>query len=149
MRILIVCSSGGHLTQALVLRPWWGEHERLWVTSPTPDARSRLADEKVVDAHYPTVRNIPNLLRNVRLARRVMNEYRPDVVFSTGAAVAFPFFLLARSRGAATVFLEPIDRIDTPSLSGRLVYPLSDKFFVQWPQMRQIYPRAIDVGLVL
>ncbi|RYD68061.1 MAG: UDP-N-acetylglucosamine--LPS N-acetylglucosamine transferase [Sphingomonadales bacterium] len=149
MRILIVCSSGGHLTQALVLRPWWGEHERLWVTSPTPDAKSRLADEKVVDAFYPTVRNLPNLLRNIRLARRVLKEYRPDVVFSTGAAVAFPFFLLARGVGAATIFLEPIDRIDAPSLSGRLVYPFADRFFVQWPQMLLVYPRATDVGLVL
>lgn len=149
MRVLIVCSSGGHLTQALALRSWWGEHERSWVTLPTEDARSRLDGEQVVEAHYPTVRNLPNLARNFRLARRVLAERRPDLVFSTGAAVALPFFVQARGFGARTVFLEPVDRITTPSLSGRLVYPFADLFLVQWESLRAVYPDARNVGVVL
>ena len=149
MRILIVCSSGGHLTQMLALRQWWGPHERMWVTSPTPDARSRLADETVIESFYPTVRNLPNLVRNYGLARNVVAEFKPDVVVSTGAAIAVPFFLCARRVGATTVFLEPVDRITTPSLSGRLVYPLSDRFFVQWDEMVDVYPEAEPIGLVL
>lgn len=149
MRILIVCSSGGHLTQALALRDWWGEHERRWVTSPTMDARSRLRDESVVESYYPTVRNVPNLLRNTGLARRVLREYRPELIFSTGAAIAIPFFVQAKSVGARTVFLEPVDRITTPSLSGRAVYPFSDRFLVQWDSMLDVYPEATPIGLVL
>lgn len=149
MRLLIVCSSGGHLTQALALRQWWQPHERLWVTSPTPDARSRLADERVVESFYPTVRNLPNLVRNYRLARRVLDDYRPDVILSTGAAIALPFFAGARRVGARTVFLEPVDRITTPSLSGRLVYPLSDRFLVQWDDLLSVYPEAEPIGMVL
>jgi beta-1,4-N-acetylglucosaminyltransferase len=149
MRVLIVCSSGGHLTQALALKSWWGAHERSWVTLPTEDARSRLVGETVVEAHYPTVRNLPNLARNFRLARRVLRDVRPDLIFSTGAAVALPFFLQARSVGARTVFLEPVDRITAPSLSGRLVYPFTDRFLVQWDSMHEIYPDATNIGIVL
>lgn len=149
MRVLIVCSSGGHLTQALALRGWWGRHERSWVTLPTEDARSRLSDERVVEAHYPTVRNLPNLIRNFGLARRVLAETRPDLVFSTGAAIALPFFVQAHRYGARTVFLEPVDRITTPSLSGRLVYPFADSFLVQWDSLRRVYPDAVDIGVVL
>jgi len=149
MRILIVCSSGGHLTQALALNDWWGSHERSWVTLPTEDARSRLAGETVVEAHYPTVRNLPNLLRNFRLAHRVLKTERPDLVFSTGAAIALPFFVQARAFGARTVFLEPVDRITSPSLSGRLVYPFTDSFLVQWDGLRRLYPGSQDIGVIL
>lgn len=149
MRVLIVCSSGGHLTQALALKPWWGAHERSWVTLPTEDARSRLTGERVVEAHYPTVRNLPNLLRNFGLARKVLARERPDVIFSTGAAIALPFFMQARSIGARTVFLEPVDRISGPSMSGRLVYPFADQMFVQWDTLLADYPDALNVGVVL
>lgn len=149
MRILIVCSSGGHLTQALALSSWWGQHDRSWVTLPTDDARSRLADERVVEAHYPTVRNAPNLIRNFGLARTVLHRERPDLVFSTGAAVAIPFFIQARSVGARTAYLEPVDRIASPSLSARLVYPFADIFLVQWPGLREYFPDSRDVGVVL
>lgn len=149
MRILIVCSSGGHLTQALALNDWWGSQERSWVTLPTEDARSRLAGETVVEAHYPTVRNLPNLLRNFRLAHRVLKTERPDLVFSTGAAIALPFFVQARAFGARTVFLEPVDRITSPSLSGRLVYPFTDSFLVQWDGLRRLYPGSQDIGVIL
>ncbi|MFC0681067.1 hypothetical protein ACFFGH_24835 [Lysobacter korlensis] len=149
MRILIVCSSGGHLTQALALRPWWGQHERSWVTLPTEDARSRLAGERVVEAHYPTVRNLPNLLRNFGLAREVLRRERPDLVFSTGAAAALPFFVQARRFGARTAYLEPVDRIAAPSLSGRLVFPFTDSFLVQWDDLAVKYPGSRNVGIVL
>jgi beta-1,4-N-acetylglucosaminyltransferase len=149
MRVLIVCSAGGHLTQALALRRWWSQHERFWVTFPTEDARSRLSGERFAECNYPTVRNIPNLLRNVGLARRVLKQTRPDLVFSTGAALALPFFMQARHFGARTVFLEPVDRITSPSLSGRLVYPFADRFLVQWPSLLTTYPDAENIGVVL
>lgn len=149
MKILIACSSGGHLTQALALRPWWGEHLRCWATFPVEDARSRLANERVYEIHYPTVRNVPNLLRNFGLARRVLARERPDIVFSTGAAIALPFFVLARCYGARTVYLEPVDRVRSPGLSGRLVYPFTDEFLVQWEVMRRFYPGSRSVGIVL
>jgi UDP-N-acetylglucosamine:LPS N-acetylglucosamine transferase len=149
VRLLIVCSSGGHLTQAWALRDWWSRHERVWVTLPTEDARARLDGEQVIEAHYPTVRNLGNLARNFRLAARVLGDVRPDLIFSTGAAIALPFFSQARRVGARTAYLEPVDRIASPSLSGRLVYPFADEFFVQWAELTQQFPGAEHVGVVL
>jgi UDP-N-acetylglucosamine:LPS N-acetylglucosamine transferase len=147
--VLIVCSSGGHLAQAWALRPWWSRYERAWVTLPTEDARSRLRGERVVEAHYPTVRNLPNLARNFGLARRVLREFRPDIIVSTGAAIALPFFSQARLVGARTAYLEPVDRIQSPSLSARLVYPFTDLFLVQWEELVDWFPGARVVGIVL
>ena len=39
MRVVLVCSSGGHLIQLHQLKPWWEKHERTWVTFDLPDWR--------------------------------------------------------------------------------------------------------------
>jgi len=149
MKDLLVCSSGGHLLQLHRLQPWWAKHDRAWVTFRMPDSTSLLAGEKVAWAHQPTTRNIPNLLRNLRMAIRLLRRYRPDVVVSSGAGVAFPFFLVARALGAHTVYLEVYDRIDIPTLTGRLCYPLSSLFLLQWQDQMQFYPRGQVIGRVL
>src|SRR4051812_7156800 len=115
MKVALVCSSGGHLLQLHQLKPWWEGLDRIWVTFDTPDAVSMLEGEDAIWAHHPTTRNIPNLLRNVRLAWRVLRRDRPDVVVSSGAAVAFAFFVVARLMGIKTGDVEVYDPIDLPT----------------------------------
>lgn len=146
MKILLVCSSGGHLSQLMCLEDWWVGHERAWVTFDTVDAVSKLAGERVTYAHHPTTRNIPNLLRNTVVAWRTMREFRPDVVVSTGAAVAVPFFWMRRLFGVRSVFLEVFDRIDSRTLTGRLCLPFSDLFLVQWPEQQKLYRSSVLLG---
>jgi UDP-N-acetylglucosamine:LPS N-acetylglucosamine transferase len=148
VRILLVCSSGGHLAQLAVLGSWWRQHDRHWVTFDTADARALLEGESVSWAYHPTTRNVPNLLRNGALAWKVLRSERPDVVVSTGAGVALPFFVLAKLVKARTVYLEVYDRIDSSTLTGRLCRPLTDQFLVQWDEQRTLYPDAIVVGPV-
>ena len=147
--MLLVCSPGGHLAQLYRLQPWWSRYDRVWVTADREDARSLLDGETVVPAHFPTTRNLLNLVRNFFLARRTLRRYRPDVVVSTGAGVAFPFFLLGRLFRARTVYLEVYDRIDSRTLTGRLCYPLSSLFLLQWEEQQRLYPRGFVVGTVL
>jgi UDP-N-acetylglucosamine:LPS N-acetylglucosamine transferase len=149
VRILLVCSSGGHLTQLYKLEPWWRKHERLWVTFELSDAESLLDGEEVRWAYYPTTRSVRNALRNLLLAFRVIPRYRPDVVVSDGAGVAFPFFLVARLTGRKTVYLEVFDRIDSATLTGRLCRPLANLFCVQWEEQAQFYPGAKVIGRLL
>jgi UDP-N-acetylglucosamine:LPS N-acetylglucosamine transferase len=145
-KVLLVCSSGGHLSQLLQLRPWWVNHERRWVTFDMADARSKLIGEELVPAHYPTTRNVGNLIRNSFLARRELARWRPDVIISNGAAVALPFFVLGRLQGIPTVYVEVYDRIDSRTLTGRLVRPFATRFCVQWPEQQRINPGSVLVG---
>ena len=62
--VLLVCSTGGHLLQLLELRLAWEDFPRVWVTFEKSDSASLLHGERVVHAHGPTNRSIPNLLRN-------------------------------------------------------------------------------------
>lgn len=149
MRVLIVCSSGGHLVQLHNLKRWWERHDRKWVTFEKLDSKSLLAGESVTWAHHPTTRNLGNLARNLALAWRLLRSYQPDLVVSSGAGVAFPFFLVARLLGQRTVYVEVYDRIDSATMTGRLCYPLSDLFLLQWEEQRHIYPKGIVIGSLL
>lgn len=148
-RALLVGSSGGHLAQLIALRPWLADRERTWVTFRTPDAESLLAGETTVWAYHPTTRNVPNLIRNTLLAIRLLARSRPDVVISTGAAVAFPFFVLARLLRVPTVYIEVYDRIDTPTLTARLCRPFTTLFLVQWEEQRRFARDSVVVGNLL
>jgi hypothetical protein len=146
MNVALVCSSGGHLAQLYNLEKWWRGHDRFWVTFRKTDAISLLDGEDVEWAHHPTTRNIPNLLRNTRLAWRLLRRRRPDLVVSDGAAVAFPFFFVARLLRIPTVYVEVYDRI---TLTGRLCYPLSTLFLLQWEEHKSTYQRGIVIGPLL
>ena len=148
LKICLPTSSGGHLTQLMRLRPFWGRADRFWVTFDKEDARSKLEGERVYPCHDPTNRNVKNLLRNTALAWRVLRRERPDLVVTTGAAVAIPFFLVGKLLGARTVYIEVIDRIDAPTLSGRVCRPLADLFVVQWPEMERVYKGSVCLGSV-
>lgn len=148
-RLLLVASTGGHLTQLLALREWWSQYERRWVTFDNGHARAELEGEDVQFAYSPTTRNIPNAVRNAFLARTVLREYRPDIVVSTGAGVAVPFIWAARAMHIRTMYIEVIDRITTRTLTGRMVYPVVDAFAVQWPEQVALYPEATVIGATL
>lgn len=145
-RVLFVSSSGGHLSQLLQLRSWWEHHDRRWVTFDLPDARSKLQGEHLIPAHHPTTRNAANTARNGLLAWSVLRDYRPDVVVSNGAGVAFPFFGVAKAFGIPTVYLEVYDRIDSRTMTGRLCQPLATRFLVQWPEQQALYGDTTLIG---
>lgn len=136
--LLLVCSTGGHLLQLVSLRESWEPFSRRWVTFDKSDARSLLAAEDVVHAHGPTNRSVPNLLRNLVLAWRVVGRTRPKALLTTGAGVAVPFAWVARLRGARVVYVESLARIDGPSLSCRLIRPVAERVYVQWPELQPL-----------
>ncbi len=150
LRVLIVCSSGGHLAQLHCLDAWWSQHERAWVTFDKADARSLLEGERVWWGHHPTNRNLKNLLKNARLALRVLAKERPHLIVSNGAGIAVPFFWLGKLLfGCTTVYVEVYDRIDSATLTARLVTPVLDQMVIQWEDQRTFYPDAEFLGGVL
>jgi beta-1,4-N-acetylglucosaminyltransferase len=146
--VLLVCSSGGHLQQMLALRDVWGAYPHVWVTFDRSDSRSLLRDENVIFAYFPTNRSLKNLVRNMILAGRTLRVVRPRIVLSTGAGVAVPFAWLARLRGMKVVYVESFTRIESPSLSGRLVAPIANRVYAQWPELTGALRKARYAGNV-
>ena len=96
--------------------------------------------------YYPTNRNLKNLLKNTVVAWKVLRKEKPDLLISSGAAV--PFFYLAKLMGKKLIYVEVYDRIDKPTLTGRLVYPIVDCFIVQWEEQKQVYKKAVNLGSI-
>jgi len=148
VRVLLVCSPGGHLQQMLALRPAWeGDHS--WASLHGPDTDTLLAGETVDFGHGPTNRSITNLFRNLRFAHSVLRRRRPEVILSTGAGLAVPFFLVGRCLRIRCVYVESLTRTESISVSGRLVYPLAHRFFAQWPAAADRLRRAEYAGRIL
>jgi UDP-N-acetylglucosamine transferase subunit ALG13 len=97
-KIMLICSSGGHFKYAQSLNPFLEQFQDVcWVTFQTSTTESVLKTEKSVYwAHSPTNRNLPNLLRNLILAFKVLRHEQPDLVLSTGAGIAVPFLFIGQ-----------------------------------------------------
>ena len=135
--------------QLHLLKSWWGKYNRFWVTFKKKDAVSLLNGEKIYWACYPTNRNVRNLIKNAFLATRILLRERPDVIVSTGAGVAVPFFYFGKLLGARLIYIEVYDRIDSPTLTGKIVYPIVDVFILQWKEQKKNYRKGIVLGEVL
>ncbi len=148
MKICMVGSSGGHLTHLYMLKPFWKGKERFWVTFDKEDARSLLQGEKLYFCHYPTNRSLKALLLNTRFAWKLIRREKPDLIISSGAAVAVPFFYIGKLMGAKLIYIEVFDRIDKPTMTGKMVYPITDRFIVQWEELKKVYPKALNLGSI-
>lgn len=146
INICLVGSSGGHLTHLMQLKPWWKDKKRFWVTFNKADATSQLLNEKKYWCYYPTNRNIKKLLKNTVLAIKVLYIEKPDLIVSSGAAPAIPYYYLGKFIGCKLVYIEVYDRIDNPTVTGKLVYPLCDKFIVQWDEQLKDYKNGENFG---
>jgi len=150
VEVLLVCTAGGHLLQLWSLREAWAGRAHAWVVASHEgsDVDSLLEGDRVFFAHSPANRSVKNLVRNLLLARRLFRRLQPQVVLTTGAAVAVPFAWVARLRGVRIVYIESLARAERPSLSCRLVAPVADRVYVQWPELLGALPRARYAGTV-
>ena len=148
-KICLVCNSGGHLLQLYRLKEWWMSYECFWVSFKKPDAVSLLKYEKVCWIYHSTARSVGNSLLNAFLAFRILLKEQPGIIVSNGAGVAVPFFYVGKLLGCKLIYVEVYDRIDSPTLTGKLVYPITDVFVLQWEEQRRFYPKGVILGQVL
>lgn len=149
MKVMMVCSAGGHLAELERLRSAFDGYRLSLVTyysprgpDPMPGVRTYLI-ENIGTSPLKLLKALPTIIRS--LARE-----RPDAIVSTGSEIAIPFFYLAKVLRIHSIYIESWCRVRTPSGTGRLVYPIVDRFFVQWPELLQRYgPRAELRGRVL
>ncbi|MBL9003411.1 MAG: hypothetical protein JNJ46_04140 [Myxococcales bacterium] len=149
LRVGLVSSVGGHLKELLELLPLLVRcdvflvlnDEAPWLSSESLPAQPVLRRYRIVHAE----RDLRQLINLGEAAHLLLRE-RPDLLISTGASPAVPFFWLGRALGIRTLFIEDFNLVEQPSLTARLVYPLAHDFFVQWPQLLSQLPRARYAG---
>jgi beta-1,4-N-acetylglucosaminyltransferase len=142
MKIMMICSGGGHFRTLHHMRSLLECDTCIWVTFRSPQTEKTLQNELVYWAYSPTNRNLPNLIRNFWLAWAVLRQEQPDLILSTGAGVAVPFLILGKLLGCQTAFVESVTRVQQLSLSARLSEPFLDALYVHWPQLQARYPKS-------
>jgi len=138
LKVALVCSHGGHLTEMQMLSPAFEGCECILITY-----RCSRTEELTQWPRKYLLSNIgTNIVRMIKAfvqATRILLREQPDVVLSTGAEIAIPFLWVGRLLGARTIYVESWCRVRTRSGTGPLVYPIADLFLVQWPDMVRWY----------
>jgi beta-1,4-N-acetylglucosaminyltransferase len=134
------------MVQAKQLAPVYEKYEYFFFTFSGGVADEMKKTERV--------RSIPNIVRRnpiswivgVVLSGYAVLVERPDVVISTGAGIVVFFCVFAKLFGAKLIFIESMARVERPTLTARLLYPFSDLFIVQWPDLLKYFPGAKYMG---
>jgi len=124
----MVCSHGGHLTEMMQIEEAIKGHELFFITYISSRTRE-LNRAYLIERFTAKPWKIP--LSTIRIFR-ILGKEKPKAMISTGAEIAIPCFLIAKILGIKTIYIETCARVRTPSGTGRLIYWISDYFFVQW-----------------
>jgi hypothetical protein len=146
MKICIVSSCGGHLTEVRALKPVYEHYEHFYVLN------DRVLLPKDMEGKTSFICHAERnwlVLVNFLEAWRILRRERPGLILSTGAGPVVPFALIGKLFGIPTLFIETLTRVSRPSLSGRIMYRLADRFFYQWKGLERYFPKATYGGPVL
>jgi len=141
--ICIVSSCGGHLTEVRTLKPVYEHYEHFYVLND----RVLLPEDMQGRTHF--IRHSERdwlFVVNLWEAWRLLRRYRPQLIVSTGAGPVVPFALIGKLLGIPTLFVETFTRVRTPSLTGRIMYRLADRFFYQWLPLAPFFPKGVCGG---
>jgi beta-1,4-N-acetylglucosaminyltransferase len=136
MKIALVCSYGGHLTEMQYLLGAFEDYTIFFVTYDSPRTR-KLPYTKYLISNIGT--NPFKMILGFLNFIEIYLKERPDCIVSTGSEIAIPAFYLGKLFRIKTIFIESWCRVNTQSVSGKIVYPVSDIFLVQWPSLLKLY----------
>ena len=137
MKIGLVCSHGGHLTEMKELEKAFDGHELFYITYKS-NRTLQLHRAYLIENFAEKIWTFPFGFLHIVFA--ILKE-KPKMIVSTGAEIAAPAFLIASLLRIPKIYIEGAARINSPSGTGRLVYPISDYFFVQWKGLLKVYGR--------
>lgn len=147
-KICFASSSGGHFEQLMMLKSLMEKYESFIVTEKTNYA----INIKGIKTYYLLQVNreekscILKLIKNSLKSLKIFINERPDYVICTGVLAMIPICLICKLFRKKLIYIESFAKVTSPTLSGKLLYKFADQFYVQWPQMKEIYPNAIYLG---
>ncbi|XP_069007302.1 UDP-N-acetylglucosamine transferase subunit ALG14 [Embiotoca jacksoni] len=175
--VLVVAGSGGHTTEILRLMGSLSAaySPRHYVVADT----DRMSEDKICsfeksrkqsgsesqfsicriprsrEVHQSWCSSVLSTLRALRFSLPLVFTLRPDMVLCNGPGTCVPLCAAGLLLGIVgikkvlLVYVESLCRVKTLSLSGTILYPLADLFFVQWSSLRDRYPQSIFLGRIV
>lgn len=144
MKVCIVSSSGGHLTEVKSFYNIYKKYDYHYVLNYKVDLSKDMIGRTNFITH--SERDL-KLLINFLEAFKIIKKNKPDVILSTGAGPVVPFAIVGKLfYGCKVVFIETITAVEKPSLTGKIMYFLSDHFYYQWPSLKKYFPKGLYGG---
>lgn len=149
-KICFAASSGGHFEQLMMLYPLMKKNNSFIITEKAKYDVNTIN----IKTYYlrQTNRNelmlIINLLINLLKSIYIYYKEKPDIVICTGVLSMIPICLIAKINRKKLIYIESFAKVNSPTLSGKLLYKFADVFYVQWESMIDIYPKARFIGYI-
>jgi len=167
IKTLVVLGSGGHTAEMLRLITDF-DFERytpLTLVTAATDTTSRAKAERELPrealatarwAEIPRARevgqsfgsSVPSTLHALWACVRLIWTASPDLVLVNGPGTCVPVAVLGRLFGSRVIFVESWCRVESLSLTGRIMYWVAHRFVVHWPELVRRYPRAEYLGRI-
>lgn len=153
-KVLFIASTGGHLNELLQLKALFKEYDSYLITEKDKSTES-LQIEGIKETKYLTYGTRSKILvypfifiYNCFKSLFYYFKIKPKVIITTGTHTAVPMCCIGKLFGSKIIFIETFANRNTKTLSGRMVYPISDLFIVQWKEMQQLYPKSVYGGAI-
>ncbi|WP_027955570.1 PssD/Cps14F family polysaccharide biosynthesis glycosyltransferase [Halobacillus kuroshimensis] len=145
LKVGLISSTGGHFSELMQLLSGVSAYDCFIVTE-----QNKISDAMHSEIHVHFLEQQERRKWSFFLTS-MMNFYRsfqifrienPDVIISTGAGATVPLCLFAKLFGRKVVYIESFANITSPTLTGKILYRFSDKFYIQWEELQKYYPKA-------
>ena len=150
-KVLFISSTGGHLQELMQLKELFKEYDYHIITEKdiTTQYLKKEYKNRVDFLPYCTRSKIVKYLfiysflifKTIYLFLKI----KPNVIITTGSHTAVPMCYLGKLFNKKIIYIETFANINNKTLSGRIIYPISDLFIVQWEEMKALYSKAIYI----
>lgn len=150
-KVLFISSIGGHLSELMRLEPLFKDYEYTIITEKgaTTEYLQDKYNGRVYYVPYSTRSKIFSyffkytfvIVKSIFLFIKI----NPDVIVSTGTHTAVPICYFGKIFRKKIIYIETYANITRKTITGKILYPISDLFIVQWEEMKSLYPKAICI----
>lgn len=167
--IMFACNQGGHFSQMMALKQLFGEYYSVLVTDnihASTQTTTAMKDIDIVEyvmgmakkrkelqekgvGERSRLQSISGYFAITIDCIKIWKKYRPAVIITTGSNIAVGLFLYGWLRGSKLIFIETRAKVYSKTVTGRIISKIADKIFVQWPEMKKIYPKAEYCGTLV
>lgn len=152
--VMFISSTGGHLNEMLQLKELFEKYDYYIVTEKTKSNLNlkNKYKNKVSFLVYGTKDYMLvypfKLIYNTFKSLFIYLKVHPDYIVTTGAHTAGPMCCIGKLLGSRIIYIETFANITTKTVTGKCLYPIADKFIVQWESMLKLYPEAVYGGWI-
>ena len=146
-KVMFISSTGGHLEELLRLKSLFKDYDYSLITEKTKsNLNLRKKYNNVSFLVYGTKDHLFSYIFkftfNFFKSIFLYFKYKPKYIVTTGTHTAVPMCYIGKLFKSKIIFIETFANRESKTFAGKLIYPIADKFIVQWKQMLKFYPKA-------